>query len=161
MAGIERLQQLIEPGAQAIGVDLWGVEHHVKGRNVLLRVFIDKADGVSVEDCARVSRQISSVLEVEDPIAGEYTLEVSSPGTDRPLFTLSQYGQLAGLTVRLRLRTPFEGRKVFTGLLNGIDGDSVLLVANDEEYLFPFETIERGNVVSPPGSTESGGAHSE
>ena len=161
MTGIERLQQLIEPAVQVVGAELWGVEYHVKGRSALLRVFIEKADGVSVEDCARVSRQVSSVLDVEDPIAGEYTLEVSSPGADRPLYTLAQYRQLAGSTVKIRLRLPFEGRKMFTGLLNGSDGDSVLLVVGDEEYLFPFEGIERGNVVSHPGSMASRDVHSE
>ena len=154
MTGIAQLQQLIAPAVKAVGVELWGVEYHAKGRSSLVRVYIDGPNGVSVDDCARASRQISSVLDVEDPIAGEYTLEVSSPGADRSLYSLEHYRQLVGSRVKLRLRLPFDGRKGYTGLLNGVDNDDVLLVVGDEEYVLPFDGIERANIVPEPDKAD-------
>ena len=142
-----QLRELIGPAVEAAGVELWGIEYSAARRHALLRVFIDSRKGISVDDCARASRQISSVLDVEDPIVGEYTLEVSSPGADRALYTLAHYCQLAGSRIKLRLRLPYEGRKVFVGTLSGTEDDSVLLAVGDEEYVFPFEGIERANVV--------------
>ena len=147
MGDVAQLRELIGPAVEAVGVELWGVEYHAGRRRALLRVYIDRLDGVSVDDCARASRQISSVLDVEDPIVGEYTLEVSSPGADRALYTLAHYRQLAGLRIKLRLRLPYEGRKVFVGKLTGTEDDSVLLAVGDEEYVFHVEGIERANVV--------------
>lgn len=115
-----------------------------------MRVFIDGADGVGVDDCARVSRQISSALDVEDPISGEFTLEVSSPGIDRPLYSFDHYRRYVGFKIKIKLRVPFEGRKTFTGLLNGTDGDDVMLLIEDEEYILPFDSIERANLVGEP-----------
>ncbi|MDO8271353.1 MAG: ribosome maturation factor RimP, partial [Gammaproteobacteria bacterium] len=86
---IALVSDLIRPTVTALGLELWGVEHVVQGRFSVLRVYIDKGgDGVTIDDCEKVSRQISGIFDVEDPIAGEYTLEVSSPGMDRPLFEL-------------------------------------------------------------------------
>jgi len=96
---------LIRPTVEALDVDLWGVEHLIQGKYSVVRVFIDKADvGISIEDCERVSRQISGILDVEDPIAGEYSLEVSSPGMDRPLFNIEQFEQYIGSEAMVRLR---------------------------------------------------------
>ena len=92
----------------------------------MLRVYIDSENGVGVDDCAKVSRQVSGVLDVEDPISGEYTLEVSSPGMDRPLFKLSQYQDYIGHVVQLRLRMPFDGRRKFKGVLNGIEDEDIV-----------------------------------
>jgi len=100
-----------------------------------------------VDDCARVSHQVSGILDVEDPIPEQYMLEVSSPGMDRPLYTLEQFQAYAGHQVQLRLRMPFEGRRKFKGLLNGVEGDEVLLVVDDEEYLLPIDYIDRANVI--------------
>jgi ribosome maturation factor RimP len=148
MASIqERLTELFEPVVAGLGCELWGVEYFTQGRGALLRVYIDKADGVGVDDCERVSRQVSSVLDVEDPIRSEYTLEVSSPGMDRPLFKLAQFQESIGERVALRLRQPFEGRRKFTGLLKGIENDEVVLEVDNEEYVLPFELIDKANVV--------------
>jgi ribosome maturation factor RimP len=138
---------LIEPVVSALGLELWGVEFHAAGRNSTLRIYIDAPDGVSVDDCARVSHQVSGVLDVEDPIPEQYLLEVSSPGLDRPLYTLAQFQAYAGHQVQLRLRAPFEGRRKFKGLLNGVEGDAVLLVVDEEEYLLPIDQIDRANVI--------------
>ncbi len=142
-----QLEQLIAPVVESLGFELWGMEYSMHRNTALLRIYIDRADGVLVEDCARVSRQVSSVMDVEDPISGEYTLEVSSPGMDRPLYTLDHYGQFVGANVKLRLRIAFEGRRKFSGLLKGVEGDEIVLEIDQEEYLLPFELIEKANVV--------------
>lgn len=150
------LLEIIEPVVNSLGCELWGLEYHASGRRRgLLRIYIDKPGGVNLSDCERVSRQVSSVLDVEDPISGEYNLEVSSPGMDRPLYTLAQFADFTGEQVRVRLREPFEGRRQFSGLLTGIEGDEVKVVVEDEEYLLPIESIDKANVI-PGFSDESG-----
>jgi ribosome maturation factor RimP len=150
-----QLQQLIEPAVKAVGLQLWGLEYQPTGRTSLLRVYIDGPEGVTIEDCARVSRQISSVLDVDDPIVGEYTLEVSSPGLDRPLYTLDQYRLYVGYPVKLRLRFAFDGRRKFSGVLGAVENDEVALIVGEEEYLLPFESIERANIAGDPEQDET------
>lgn len=149
MASIqERLTELFEPVVESLGCELWGIEYMAQGRHrALLRIYIDKEEGVGVEDCERVSRQVSSVLDVEDPIQSEYTLEVSSPGMDRPLFKLKQFEANVGERVAVRLRLPFEGRRKFTGLLKGIENEEVVLEVDNEEYILPYELIDKANIV--------------
>ena len=144
----DELQTIVAPAVTALGFELWGLEHLSQGRHSLLRVYIDSDGGVTVDDCAEVSRQVSAVLDVEDPITGEYTLEVSSPGINRTLFRLEQYSGYIGEPLKLRLRTPFEGRRKFSGVLSAIEGDDVVLRIDDEEYLLPFGIIEKA-VVEP------------
>ncbi len=133
---------------EALGCELWGLELQTGGKTKLLRIYIDRAeDGIGVDDCERVSRQASAVLDVEEAINGEYILEVSSPGMDRPLYELSQYEQYIGEDISLRLRFPYEGRRNFKGRLTGIDDDEIVLVVTDHEFLFPVEGIEKANVV--------------
>ena len=139
MAGKDvQLTALVAPVAEALGVELWGVEYVSQGKQSIVRVYIDGPDGVNVDDCAKVSRQVSSVFDVEDPILGEYTLEVSSPGMERPLFTLAQFGQFIGEQVKIRLRSPFEGRRNFVGQLTGIEDEDVVVAVDEDEYLLPF-----------------------
>lgn len=148
MAGKEQqLIDLVAPVAEALGYELWGLELHSPGKSAVVRIYIDSDAGVNVDDCAKVSRQVSSVFDVEDPIAGEYTLEVSSPGMDRPLFTLEQFRQFIGERVKIRLRSMFEGRRKLSGILAGVEGDEVVVAVDDEEYLIPFELIDKANVV--------------
>jgi len=142
------LEELLAPVVESLGCELWGLEYFAQGKRSMLRVYIEKRpDGVLIEDCERVSRQVSSVLDVEDPITSEYTLEVSSPGMDRPLFKLDQYGDYFGETVAIKLRTAFEGRKKFKGVLKGIENDEIVLEVDSEEYLLPFELIDKASVV--------------
>ena len=112
----------------------------------MLRLYIDGENGVTVDDCAEVSRHVSGVLDVEDPISGEYTLEVSSPGVDRLLFSLDHYPIYVGEWIELRLRTPFEGRRKFKGTLKGIEGEDVVIQIDDQEFLLPHKSIERAQV---------------
>ncbi|CAM3490282.1 ribosome maturation factor RimP [Halomonas lysinitropha] len=141
------LHALIEPVVSAMGFELWGIDHLSQGKHSRLVIYIDHQDGVSVDDCADVSRQVSAVLDVEDPVPGEYRLEVSSPGMDRPLFTLEQFERYAGYMVAVKLRLPFDGRRKFQGLLAGVESDEVLLQIDGEEYCFPIEGIDQARVV--------------
>ncbi len=143
----EQLKALIEPVVEGMGCLLWGIEYLPHGKNGSLKVYIDSEDGVDVDDCARVSHQLSAMLDVEDPIQGKYTLEVSSPGMDRRLFTSDQFDAWKGAQIKLSLRTPYEGRKRFKGLLCGIEEGDVVVRSGDEEYLFPLEDIDRANIV--------------
>ena len=147
MAKDTQLTELLKPVVESMGFDFWGLEFMPQGRRSLLRIFIDHADGITVDHCAQVSRQISAVMDVEDPIEQEYVLEVSSPGMDRPLFTLEQFKQYANHIIELRLRMPFEGRRKFKGQLIGVEQEDVVLVVDDHEYLLPVELIEKANVV--------------
>lgn len=144
---LEQLQALLAPVVEALGYTCWGIEYISQGRHSLLRIFIDKEEGVLVEDCEIVSRQVSSVLDVEDPIAVEYTLEVSSPGMDRPLFTLEQFAKHAGEQVKIKLRIPFEGRRNFQGLLRGVEEQDVVVQVDDHEFLLPIDSIDKANII--------------
>lgn len=142
-----RLKSMLADAVVSMGCDFWGLELLQRGKESLLRVFIEKEGGVGVDDCANVSRQISSVLDVEDPISNEYTLEVSSPGMDRPLFSLEQFRMYVGQKVSVKLRVPFEGRRRFSGKLNGVEGEDIVVQVDADEYLLPFESIDKAHVV--------------
>ena len=141
-AKLSVLQELIEPSVVALGYQLWGIEMISQGRHSMLRIYIDAEEGIGVEDCASVSRQVSGILDVEDPISGHYNLEVSSP-----LFTLEQYKAFVGHVVQLKLRMPFDGRRRFKGVLSGIEDEDIVLVVDQEEYLLPIDHIEKANIV--------------
>lgn len=143
---LEALHELIVPVVETMGCEFWGLEYLSSGRSAMLRIYIDN-DPVAVEDCEKVSRQVSSLLDVEDLIDSEYTLEVSSPGLDRPLYTLAQYEKYLGEDVALKLRFPYEGRRNFKGRLSGVEGEDVLLVVDDHEFLFPISGVEKANIV--------------
>ena len=142
------LTALIEPVINAMGYQLWGVEYLGQGKHSILRVYLDKTGGVDIEDCAQVSRQISSLLEVEDLIKSEYTLEVSSPGLDRMLFSLEQFQEYAGYHAKFRLTESFEGQRNFTGQIKVVDNDKVVLIIGEQEFTLPYELIEKANVIS-------------
>ncbi len=146
-AKLNKLETMLQPVVEGLGYEFWGLEFQSRGHHSKLRIFIDAEAGISVDDCEKVSRQVSGVLDVEDPIQTEYTLEVSSPGMDRPLFRLEQYQAFAGHQVQLRLRMAFEGRRKFQGLLKGIEGQDVVVIVDDHEYLLPFDSIERAHIV--------------
>lgn len=142
-----QLRSLIEPVVTGMGFELWGVEYLTQGRYSVLKIFIDSENGIDVDDCASVSRQVGSLLDVEEPLRGQYTLEVSSPGLDRRLFTFEQFDLMKGFQVKLKLNKPFDGKKRFTGLLVGTEDKEVVLRVGEEETLFPYEMIDRANVV--------------
>jgi len=139
---------MLEPAITALGYTLWGIEYVPQGKHSLLRVYLDKEGGIDIEDCAQASRQISSILDVEDPISSEYTLEVSSPGVDRVLFNLDQLREYLGWHVQLRLTENFENRRKFAGQLKAIVDNEIVLIIGDEEYTIPYELIEKANLES-------------
>ena len=141
------ITELIGTTVQALGLELWGVELLQQGRYSLLRVYIEREEGVTIEDCEKVSRQVSALLDVEDPIAGEYTLEVSSPGVDRPLFSVEQYAKYVGSEVNLKLRRAVDGRRKFKGQIIKISGDIVGLLVDGSEYGLEFSDIEKASIV--------------
>jgi ribosome maturation factor RimP len=143
----QALLDLFEPEVAAIGYELLGIELNQNGHSSVLRVYIDKEVGIGVDDCALVSHQLSGLLDVEDPIAGNYDLEVSSPGLDRPLFTIEQYKKFIGETVKLKLYEKQNGRKNFIGILNSVDEEEIVISSEDEEYSLPFRLIERARLV--------------
>ncbi|KWT09675.1 MULTISPECIES: ribosome maturation factor RimP [Pseudomonas syringae group] len=144
---LEQLQGLLAPVVVALGYRCWGIDFSSQGKHSVLRIYIDKEGGVLVDDCAIVSRQISGVLDVEDPISTEYTLEVSSPGMERPLFTIEQFALYAGEQVRIKLRSPFEGRRNFQGLLRGVEEQDVVVQVEDHEFLLPIDLIDKANII--------------
>ncbi|HKJ77454.1 MAG TPA: ribosome maturation factor RimP [Gammaproteobacteria bacterium] len=143
----ERLHGLIGPAVEALGYELVGVEYLPQGRHSLLRVYIDSDEGIDVEDCERASHQVSGVLDVEDPIKGQYTLEVSSPGIERPLFTAAHFERFKGERAQVRLGTALDGRRRFTGMLRGVDGNDVLIEVDGDEYRLPLEQIEKAHLA--------------
>lgn len=149
MSQYQQLQSIVAPVVEGEGFEFWGLEHQALKSGALLRVFIESENGVSVDDCARVSRELSVVLDVEDPISTEYRLEISSPGMARKFFDLKQYGAYTGHLVKIRLNTLFEGRRKFTGIIRTVDIENSELgvVVDDEEILLPYELIERGQLV--------------
>ena len=143
----EQLRALIQPVVEGLGFELWGLEYLSQGKHSALKIYIEAEKGIDVDDCAAVSRQVSSLLDVEDPVKGNYTLEVSSPGLDRRLFELSQFDQFKGSQVKVNLRQPFEGKRKFKGLLCGVEEGDVVIRLGEEEILVPLADIDRAQVV--------------
>lgn len=125
-----------------------GCETVSQGRQTVLRIYIDTEKGVTVEDCSRVSHQVSALLDVEDPISGRYLLEVSSPGINRPLFELVDYARYVGTRVKIKLTVPINGKRQYQGILQRVLDEQVLLLMNDgQEISLPFSHIEKGHLV--------------
>ena len=147
MSGREaQLTQLLQPTVEAMGYVLWGVELISPGKRPTLRLYIESDAGISVDDCAEVSHQLSGVLDVEDPISNEYTLEVSSPGVDRLLFSPEHYFPYVGEIVDVRLRLPVEGRRRFKGTLLAINNETVFVMVDDKEFELPLRSVDRARV---------------
>ena len=141
------VQALIEPAVETLGYELVGLEYLSQGKHSLLRVYIDSEDGITLDDCERVSHQVSGLLDVEDVMHGHYNLEVSSPGLDRPLFTLDHFQRFKGQQVKVRLTAPIDGRKKFKGTIRDTGDNVVVLEVDAEEIELPFSSIEKANLV--------------
>lgn len=138
---------LLEPSVTALGFELVAVEIVGSGGDRTLRVYIDHPDGITVDDCADVSRQVSAVLDVEDPLPGAYVLEVSSPGLDRPLVKSADFERFKGSLVKIRTREAILGRKNFTGLLSEAAGDNVIVEVDGEPYEIGLANIDQARLV--------------
>ncbi len=142
------LIELLEPVVTGLGYELVGVEWAADTRGQrILRVYIDVEGGVTVDDCERVSQQLSALLDVEDPIPGHYLLEVSSPGVDRPLFTLEHYRRFRGEEARVLLSQPVDGQRRFRGRIEGVEGDRVRLRTRQGLVSLPLEDIDKARLV--------------
>ena len=146
----DQLKDLLAPVVEAMGYEFWGLEY-LQGKGAILRIFIDLEDGISVDDCAAVSHQISGVLDVEDPIPGEYNLEVSSPGMERPLFTLAQWQRYIGERAQVRLLSPVAGKRRFTAEIAGVENEELLLKVEGDTLTVPFAQVDRANLVADFG----------
>jgi len=139
---------MLEPGISSMGYELVGIEFQTGGKGGgLLRVYIDSAQGITADDCQKVSYQVSGVLDVEDPIPGHYTLEISSPGLDRLLFRPRDFERFAGHLIRLRTAYPIEGQRKFKGRLKGMQGNNVVFEQDDMEISLPFDQIDMARLV--------------
>lgn len=145
---LEQLQQMMAPVVEALGFELYGCEFQTQPHSSKLVVYIDSPNGVKLDDCATVSRQIGAVLDVEDPISGRYELEVSSPGVDRPLFSLSHFERVCGEKVKLRLRLARDNQRNFVGILKKVAGDQITLLLEDgSEISFDFADVEKAKSI--------------
>ena len=137
------LTQLLRPTVESMGYLLWGIELISPGRRPTLKLYIDAELGVTLDDCAEVSHQVSGILDVEDPIKGEYTLEVSSPGVDRLIFHPEHYPLYIGEMIDVRLRLPVEGRRRFKGNLVAAEQEKIVIEVDDQAYELPLRSIDR------------------
>ena len=143
-----QLGDMLEPGITSMGYELVGIEFQTGGKGGgLLRVYIDSETGITADDCQKVSYQVSGVLDVEDPIPGHYTLEISSPGLDRKLFRPRDFERFAGHLVKLRTAYPIEGPRKFKGRLVGMQGDNVVFEQDDMEISLPFDQSDEARLV--------------
>lgn len=142
------LSALVRGAVEPLGYEALGVEHLQRpGASGMLRVYIDHPNGITLDDCEAVSRQLSAVLDVEDPIAGQYDLEVSSPGLDRPLFTPEQMARHAGSRAKVKLAVKLAGRRRFEGLILAVTDDALQMQVDGETVSLPLEKIERARLV--------------
>ena len=142
-----RLHELIEPTVASLGFELVGVLWCGGRSRDLVRIYIDRDEGVTVDDCARVTHRVNGVLDVEDPVPGEYDLEVSSPGADRPLFVERDFVRFAGAGLNVILHRPVVGRRRFTGTLRGCEDGVVLVDEHGIEHRFAIPEIESARLV--------------
>ncbi|HVY66918.1 MAG TPA: ribosome maturation factor RimP [Gammaproteobacteria bacterium] len=142
----ERLIGLLEPAIAAMGFELADLEVH-RGRRALLRLYIDREGGVTLDDCQHVSEQVGALLDVEDPLPGSYVLEVSSPGFDRRLRTQAHFERFVGERVRVELKDALEGRRNFTGRLTGVQSGNVLVEVDGEVWRLPLNDIAVARLV--------------
>lgn len=155
----DRIAETIEPALAAMGYEIVRVQLGGGRRSATLQIMCDRLDGqgLTLDDCAEISRLASAVLDVEDPITGEYTLEVSSPGLDRPLTRPKDFDRFAGCEARIELSLPVDGRKRFRGVLRGLEGETVLLETGDGPCRLALPDIEKARLI-PAGGPGAPGA---
>ena len=146
-----KVKEIIEPVIKGLGVALEDMELRKMGRRVFLRVIIDKEGGVTIDNCEQVSREIEAQLDVEDPIPYPYTLEVSSPGLDRPLKTPGDFKRFCGKTVRIVTSAPVENQTFFIGeIIEAGDTEVMLLLSKDKKINIQYKDIVRARLVYDP-----------
>ena len=150
-AKANEISALLAPTVEALGLVLLGVEYLPAPGGAVLRLYIDLPEGnerqVGIEDCEAVSREVSAQLDVSDPISGHYTLEVSSPGVDRPLFTPAQFARFAGEEAKVGLKLPQDGRRKLQGRILRVEGDDIVFHLDGAEFTVAMENIDKARLV--------------
>ena len=151
------ITELLAPTVEALGLELLGIEYLPMPGGSLLRLYIDRpgaeagaemdGEGVTVDDCEAVSREVSAQLDVEDPISGNYTLEVSSPGLDRPLFTPAHFERFTGEVAKVALKLPQEGRRRLQGRVLGVDGETIRVDVDGQAFEVAHGNVEKARLV--------------
>lgn len=142
------LNQLLAPVIADLGLELVGIEFAQGGGGSLLRIYIDEPErGITIDDCERASREISALLDVNDPVAGRYTLEVSSPGLERPLFTTDHFARFVGEQVKIGVNLPIDGRRRFQGRLVGIEGDRITIEQDGKPVTIAHANVAKARLV--------------
>ncbi|HIM57812.1 MAG TPA: ribosome maturation factor RimP [Gammaproteobacteria bacterium] len=146
----DKIEVLTDPVITDMGYELVGIEHVASGKHSILRVYIDSENGIGLDDCEAVSRQLSAIFDVEDPIATQYNLEVSSPGVERPLFHIGHYQRFLGHDIKLRLVRPINGQRKFNGAIGSVSetDHSVELITELGSVTLDIELIEKANLVA-------------
>jgi len=141
------LIKLLDPAIERMGYELADLELKTGGADGMLRLFIDRAEGIGIEDCESVSRQVSAILDVEDPVEGNYALEVSSPGLDRTLTKPAHFKRFMGQDIRVKLRFPLSGRRNYRGSLTSADEEKIEVEVDGESHSLPIATIESARLI--------------
>ncbi len=141
------LWELFEPVVNGMGYDLIEIEHFPNPKHGVLRLYIDKEGGITIDDCSEVSRQISALIDVEDPVRGQFNLEVSSPGLDRPLRKVRDFQRFCGSKVKLKTAMPLDGQRNFSGRLLEADEEKLVIETDTEEITLPMTAIEKARIV--------------
>ena len=143
----QKIYDVVTPITEGLGYELVGIEWLAQGNHSLLRIYIDTDSGVKVEDCERVSHQLSGVLDVEDVVPGQYQLEISSPGTDRPLFTVEHFERYIGSEVKLNSAVPVNGQRKFKGVISAVEGSTITLSIQDDTVDLSIQNIQKANLI--------------
>jgi ribosome maturation factor RimP len=141
------LIELLEPVVTALGYEMLGIEYFRQKDGSMLRLYIDNDAGITIDDCPRVNHQVIGVLDVHDPIKEKYFLEISSPGLDRPLFTLAQFQRFMGEKVKMKLREKIEDRRKFKGVIKAVEETAVLISDDGVDYLIPADVIDSAHLM--------------
>ena len=142
-----KLTQLLHPLVEDLGYEFVGIEHSSNPKNPVVVIYIDQPDGIAIEDCAKVSREVAALLDVEDPIPGQYSLEVSSPGVDRPLFTPEQFARFAGELATVNVFAPIEGRRKFKGAILEAGEDTVTIEQDGTPVTLDMSNVVKARLV--------------
>ncbi len=143
----DEIEQLLRPTIESMGYELWGCEYLAQGKHSLLRIYVDKEDGIGIADCEQVSRQVSALLDVDDPVPGHYSLEVSSPGIPRPLLGYLHYQRYVGRDVHIKLFKPVAGTRKFFGTIVSANQDKLVLDVSGIQQEFLFSNIVKANLT--------------
>lgn len=148
------LSEILRPSIESMGFELWGIEFHPNTKNAILRIYIDKEGGITIDDCELVSRQITGLLDVHDPINMPYTLEVSSPGLDRIFFDVEQFKAYPDHLVAFQLKSVINNRRKFNAVVEGVNEEEIVVTivddkneATDEVLTIPVSSIDRARLV--------------